>query len=148
MDYKKCSRCSRVLSVDKFGTHKKKGLQTWCKECRSEYDRQNYIKNRERIKKRNKKGKQLRIQINKDNLVDYLLKHPCVDCDETNIVILTFDHVRGKKEFTISDAVNQGTIWPRIEKEIKKCKVRCFNCHMKRTAKQQGWSKSKKRKKK
>jgi hypothetical protein len=60
-----------------------------------------------------------------------LAEHPCVDCGETDPVVLEFDHVRGKKKFNIS-----GNAYAKsdqeLEKEIAKCEVRCRNCHVKR----------------
>jgi len=68
----------------------------------------------------------------------YLLCHPCVDCGEPDPVVLEFDHVRGVKAFTIGqDAGHVGR--DLLIEEIKKCDVRCANCHRRRTAVQLGW---------
>lgn len=64
---------------------------------------------------------------------EYLKQHPCVDCGEDDIEVLTFDHVRGKKHMDVSAMVLGGYRWPRILTEIAKCAVRCWNCHMRRT---------------
>jgi hypothetical protein len=72
-------------------------------------------------------------------LVEYLRSHPCVDCGETDVVVLTFDHHYAKR-FNIGASMRR-LKWETILKEIGKCCVRCANCHMRRTAKQQGWFK-------
>jgi hypothetical protein len=74
-------------------------------------------------------------------LIAYLKAHPCVDCKESDPVVLTFDHVRGKKSFHVANMLASGRNWKTILAEIEKCDVRCFNCHMRRTAKQRGWRK-------
>ncbi|MEN3333535.1 MAG: hypothetical protein V7641_2900 [Blastocatellia bacterium] len=75
----------------------------------------------------------------KRKLWDYKLAHPCVDCGETDPVVLTFDH-KDKKEGAIANLVHnmahQKFAWDKILAEIEKCEVRCFNCHMRRTARQ------------
>jgi len=62
----------------------------------------------------------------------YLCEHPCQDCGETNLLVLTFDDVRGTKRGNISDMVGRGWSMDTIQAEIKKCDVVCFNCHMRR----------------
>ena len=64
----------------------------------------------------------------------YLLQHPCVDCGNPDIRVLDFDHVRGRKRFCISAGITRLSLcWRNIEREIKKCDVRCANCHRIRT---------------
>ena len=72
---------------------------------------------------------------------NYLKDHPCVDCAETDPLVLDFDHVRNKKVCSISNAVRNGWSITRLLTEIKKCVVRCANCHRRKTAKQLGWYK-------
>ena len=70
----------------------------------------------------------------------YLETHPCVDCGETDFVVLQFDHIdRLTKKSTVSVLVLQGRKVEMIEAEIAKCQVRCANCHIRRTAQQFGW---------
>lgn len=87
-------------------------------------------------------------QINRAKLFDYLKQHPCVDCGESRPEVLEFDHVRGKKvrgkdgcTIDVSSMVSRKYSWKAIEKEIKKCDVRCANCHRIRTVKTRGWYK-------
>ena len=63
---------------------------------------------------------------------EYLTTHPCVDCGESDILVLQFDHVRGSKSFMISDSLNSHR-WDSILIEIAKCDVRCANCHIRKT---------------
>lgn len=71
---------------------------------------------------------------------DYLLAHPCVDCGQTNILALQFDHVRGKKLGNISYLVLKHSI-RIIKDEIAKCDVVCASCHQIRTHTRQGSTK-------
>ena len=70
-------------------------------------------------------------------ILEYLKTHPCVDCGESDPVILEFDHVRGEKKFNISHVLHQNALLG-IQEEVKKCDIRCANCHRKRTAKVAG----------
>jgi hypothetical protein len=65
-----------------------------------------------------------------------------VDCGETDIVVLEFDHVgeAGSKQFNISDATRFGYGMAKIKAEIAKCEVRCANCHRKKTYERGGWA--------
>lgn len=74
---------------------------------------------------------------NKRYILAYLQKHPCVDCKEGDPVVLEFDHVRGNKIDTISNlAFKYTSSLKRITEEIKKCQVRCANCHRRRHARE------------
>lgn len=68
--------------------------------------------------------------------------NPCLDCGETNPVVLEFDHVKGNKVAAV--AVLSKDCWSleKIQEEINKCEVRCANCHRKKTALQLGWYKN------
>ena len=73
-------------------------------------------------------------------ILDYFKTHPCVDCGTTDAVLLEFDHVRGKKSFNIGQMTGRaGASLAKIQEEVKKCDVRCANCHTKKTAKERGY---------
>lgn len=76
-------------------------------------------------------------------LIEFLATHPCVDCGETDPIVLDFDHLPGvEKKFTVSRAVGASTrSWSAISAEIAKCEVVCANCHRRRTAMRAGFRK-------
>lgn len=79
---------------------------------------------------------------NRRYALDYLNEHPCVDCGETDPVVLDFDHVRGEKSYNVGAAISGSCrSWKSIMIEIAKCEVRCANCHRKKTAAQFSWYK-------
>jgi hypothetical protein len=66
---------------------------------------------------------------NREFVTTYLNNHPCVDCGNTDIRVLEFDHVNDNKEGNISHAVNCAWSLKRLTNEINKCEIRCANCH-------------------
>jgi len=75
-------------------------------------------------------------------LIDYLLAHPCVDCGERDPVVLDFDHVsRDEKRDAVTFLARSGSPWATVMAEVRKCQVRCANCHRRRTAVQFDWPK-------
>src|ERR1700683_3157675 len=60
----------------------------------------------------------------------YLAEHPCVDCGETDLDVLDFDHVRGQKTAAIAEAIGRpGYSLARLVAEVALCEGRCANCH-------------------
>ena len=58
---------------------------------------------------------------------------PCMDCKvQYPAYVMQFDHVRGRKSFTIGSAFSKKTM-AEIRTEIAKCEVVCANCHAERT---------------
>jgi hypothetical protein len=77
---------------------------------------------------------------NMSRISSYLAMHPCVDCGQTDIRLLEFDHVNGQKSHGIADLLSWGFNWSTIEAEIAKCEVRCANCHrIKTIERDRGW---------
>jgi hypothetical protein len=70
----------------------------------------------------------------KEKIFALLVERPCVDCGETDPIVLEFDHVTGKKDRSITKLVSDKSSWKKIQDEIDKCEVRCRNCHRKRHA--------------
>jgi hypothetical protein len=60
----------------------------------------------------------------------------CVDCGESELVVLEFDHVGPKRASVVAMALDEYSIGS-LEREIAECQVRCANCHRRRTIQQQ-----------
>jgi hypothetical protein len=57
----------------------------------------------------------------------------CVDCGETDVCVLDFDHV-GVKTRSVMELARREVGLKRLLDEIGSCVVRCVNCHRRRTA--------------
>ena len=140
---KVCSRCDKdypspLENYFSIKTKSSDGYQSSCKECHSKYLKRHYADNKKYYAdKAHKRNSQMRIE-NLQKVVNYLKEHPCVDCGETDPIVLEFDHIRDKHK-EISRLISDGVSFEMIQKEIEKCEVRCANCHRKRTAIQLGW---------
>lgn len=98
----------------------------------SGYQKDWYKRNKQKHIRNVATNRKLKAAKNRKKAAEYLSQHPCVDCGESDIVVLQFDHVRGKKTANVSDMVHMGSSWSTIEKEIQKCDVRCANDHARR----------------
>ena len=103
------------------------------------YDRQRYADHPDKPGLKAKMDE--RIKQARQYVWNYLLKHPCIDCGETDPIVLEFDHTRGKKVDAVSNIVKRGFALTKIDIEIAKCDVRCANCHRRKTSDQLGWFK-------
>jgi len=146
MTDKKCKTCEAVKTLDQFKSNVKNGKRYYlgsCRECRrqgeSEYQAQWY-RNLPSDKKRARRNKQLDRRLELRRLMYmYLLEHHCVDCGESDPVVLEFDHVRDDKSAVISRMMANNLSWSKVKAEIEKCQVRCANCHRRVTAKRTGF---------
>jgi len=84
----------------------------------TEYSHEHYLRNTRKHNLRRLVNQRRYRQRNRELIESLLAKERCVDCGESDRVVLEFDHVRGKK----------------IEQEMAKCEVRCANCHRRKTA--------------
>ena len=127
MNIKKCAKCKKDKVLTDFRIRKKSkdGLQSWCKECSNKGRMESYYKN-PLVNYLNRKRN---VKIKKEFIKEYLKKHPCVDCGYNNILGLQFDHVRGEKKYDVMSLAHQGRSLEIIKEEIKKCEIRCANCH-------------------
>jgi hypothetical protein len=121
---RKCGSCKKIKSLKSYqeryyasGNH---GYDSSCKPCVS-------IRHQISGRNRNREAREL--------VFNYLLKHPCIDCGETNVLALEFDHVHSKK-FDIGNALNNNVMIDLIKAEIKKCVIRCSSCHRIKTHKE------------
>ena len=116
MKTKVCARCKKRKPVEKFSTEprKKNGVASYCKACLKEYLY---------ARRRAQKAK-----------IDLIKAVPCLDCgSEFPPEVMEFDHVRGKKSFTISQMYAFYKPWKVVQEELRKCDLVCANCHRIRT---------------
>jgi hypothetical protein len=139
METKECKKCLIEKSEEEFIRRSKNGkLTSWCNDCRKEYKRHYYRKNVNKLLEQDKVSRDNRLDRNRQFIWDYYKEHPCVDCGETDPLVLQFDHV-GEKFKNVTKLVSGRYSLDTIKEEINKCEVRCANCHMKKTSLQQGW---------
>jgi hypothetical protein len=126
MEKQICAKCKNEypFTLEHFGKHKVRGLDTYCKTCRRETTKANYYANKEMwnaTTRRHKKLQRERINEIKDSL-------SCLKCGENRNHLLDFHHTDpSQKDFQISQGERYG--WERIKQEIDKCIVLCSNCH-------------------
>jgi hypothetical protein len=132
---KVCCTCKELKPLGAFNLLRsaKDGRQYSCRECNKAYHYANWDRHMAQIRRRKKR----QVALNRAFVAEYLRSHPCVDCGETDIVVLEFDHLRDKLG-NISAMVRASNV-ARIEAEIAKCEVVCANCHRRRTAQRGGW---------
>ncbi len=137
---KTCSGCGEIKPEDHFDwKYKAEGIRkARCKVCVSVYSKDHYLKHKDVYKKRGVINGRLGKQRLAALVYRYLEGHPCIDCGQSNPVLLDFDH-RDNKFKSISEMIKSRYSWDKIKEEISKCDVRCANCHRMRTAKQFGW---------
>jgi hypothetical protein len=68
------------------------------------------------------------LEVNRKKFLEYKKTLKCERCETSDYRILEFHHV-GDKDHNISNMVNHGYGWRRIEEEISKCIPLCCNCH-------------------
>ena len=144
---KTCHVCGAEKPLSAFPPNRARGdgRQSMCRPCYADYQREYHRLRtasddayRERVRDRKRERARRVRRENHGRLLEYFAAHPCVDCGEVDPVVLTFDHVRGQKSFTISDRLHSSA-WPQLVVEIAKCEVVCANCHMRRTARRAGY---------
>ena len=135
-----CSKCSLRKDVSEFPFRNKlKGTHhSYCLVCGREWVKGHYARNVALYVQKARKRRKRVMNVMNDKIYEYLENHPCVDCGESDPIVLEFDHVRGKKLYNVSAMGVQVLSWKTILKEIEKCEVRCANCHRRKTAEQRG----------
>ena len=132
-----CSQCNQLKAEDDFYPLKAAAREhrRECKECSRKRNKRYYIENADIVKTKTKKKVKINQEWNRRKILDYLLLHPCIDCGESDPIVLHFDHQKDKIT-DICNMMRHYISWSKLEKEIKKCEVRCANCHTRRTANQ------------
>lgn len=138
MSTKFCSKGNHEVAIELFSksSSKRDGLFVWCKPCMALYEKERYHTG---DRKRKEANKLKTLERNRDFIWNYLSEHPCIDCDNTDVRVLQFDHINpSEKVFNVS-AMLWGYSQAMIQTEISKCVVRCSNCHIIRTNEQFGY---------
>lgn len=120
-DFKQCKICNIILNINDF--YKNKGCgshRNECKKCIKQLNSNRSNKNRQFV-------------------FNCLKEHPCVDCGESDPIVLEFDHLRDKID-NVSSLI-QSSSETVLLNEIEKCEIRCANCHRRKTAIQFNWYK-------
>jgi len=132
--YQKCYGCGLTKVANDFAWRRRARDQrdTYCRPCRSAYKAKHYRANKARyIENARVRGQRERLRRTK-YLIDYFRFNPCADCQESDPLVLEFDHL-GDKSFDIGANFTYRS-WESILAEMAKCDVVCANCHRRRTA--------------
>lgn len=136
-----CGNCKEDKADAEF-SFKNKAIgkrATTCKVCHRKHSATYYAKNKAECVKESLRRNKIVLDSNRKNVLLYLEGKCCVDCGESDPVVLEFDHVDPKtKAGNISNMLRNCHSFETIFNEIKKCEIRCANCHRRRTAKQFG----------
>jgi len=137
--FKVCVTCKIEKEISSFNkkSSTKDGLQNVCIDCAAASSRKHYQNNKEKVKLKSKIRNAKMLILAKKIIVSYL-KAGCIDCGEKDPVVLDFDHFKDKK-YNIANLMKRSGSLLVLEDEIKKCEVRCANCHRRKTAKDFNW---------
>lgn len=137
-----CTICGQTKEADAFGfrnqatgrRHRK------CKTCVAAYGRQHYARNHEAYIARNARNNPIQKRLLLEKLWSYKSQQTCSDCGERDPIVLDFDHIDpAAKTAEVGRLASRNYGLPTILREIKRCVVRCANCHRRRTAQQFAW---------
>lgn len=137
----RCPRCASSKPAHEFAFEDRRTgkRQHHCRACQAALRHEHYLKNRERYiewavrQGRKRRDEQVGI------VHEHLRAHPCVDCGETDIQLLEFDHIDGApKVMEISIMIGRRNTQVLLA-EMAKCDVRCVNCRRRRTAERANW---------
>ena len=138
---KKCIKCKMQKQEYRKSIKYLDGLDIYCKECRRVADKKTYDSNLTKSRKAGLESKNKIRGRNRQFITDYLIGKSCIDCGESDPIVLEFDHFENKKD-NLSEIIQNNSI-EKIETEIKKCNIRCANCHRRKTAIELGYYKTK-----
>ena len=134
-----CKKCRVPKEHTEFWKQRNSpdGLRYDCKDCCKQSNISWYEQNKDDRRETNRKNQRKVVSDNRQFVFEYLSSHACVDCGNSNPLVLEFDHVRGQKRKAVSMMMSYSR--KTLEAEMAKCEIRCANCHRIRTAKVHGW---------
>lgn len=128
---KLCKDCGLIKPVSDFNyAARGKWLNSYCKPCTALRSRNYYHKNKGQGKLHFERRRAEQQKL----MFEYFYNNPCVDCGNTDIRTLQFDHVSDNKEHDIGIMMRGHMNWDKILNEMQKCEVVCANCHCIRTS--------------
>lgn len=142
-----CSKCGKIKSIIAFalfthrdGGHGRRGI---CRECRDQYQHDNFKRLQRWRRAYNKKNKKKKVARDHKRRAEarafldaYKKGKPCTDCGNMfPPVAMDFDHIKGGKQLGVSTLAGYGYSIELIKAEIAKCELVCACCHRVRTAK-------------
>ncbi len=99
-------------------------------EYQKKYIKQHYLDNKDYYKDKAKARNEIIRKSHKAFTDRFKLFKGCIDCGyKTHPEALHFDHVRGSKVKAVSSLISACVSKETIKEEIRKCEVRCANCH-------------------
>lgn len=128
----RCYRCERLLPDVAF-SRSREGRQYRCRRCCREY----FLNRGDVHRHQSAEALRIRRARAKTHILEHLRLHPCVDCGETDPVVLEFDHLE-TKHAGVSTLAHDGARLDRIDREIALCEVVCVCCHRRRTFERRG----------
>lgn len=133
LDVRTCRVCglSKPLMQFPLRSRAKETRQWICLQCQRTYTKGWYERSRDRtIAAARKRNISRRTRARSRAGV---VRSECVDCGETNPLLIDFDHL-WDKHADVSYMIHAGFSWTKIDTEIDKCAMRCANCHARKTA--------------
>lgn len=138
MAEKRCTTCHEMRPLADFNVRRSApdGLQARCRACNRAW----YVRNKdEHIRRVAVRNERVRGE-HQERMAAYLREHPCVDCGESDLRVLEFDHEDpADKTANVGRLLALALPWSTVVAEMEKCSVRCANCHRRRTAESYAW---------
>jgi len=134
---KMCTGGCRIEQPEENFPWKNKSLgirQSFCKTCKSRYNKNWYQKNKEKHKSDVAKNNKIRYSEYRD-IIRPMKEQPCVDCgNKYPYYVMDFDHLEDCEKI---ENISQMKGWSKdkLLDEIAKCEIVCSNCHRIRTFK-------------
>ena len=135
---KTCCTCGVYRAITEYNVRSsaKDGRQSRCRDCSRTWYEANKVRHKANVRRIAAKN----LAIYRARVLEYLRIHPCVDCGESDIRCLEFDHREANVKIAdVTKLISALVPWARIEAEIAKCDVRCANCHRRVTATRGRW---------
>jgi hypothetical protein len=103
---RRCCSCGETKPADQFAMKdKRSGLRaTKCRSCQRAYSREHYRRNRETYLRRAATRRRRDREDCRQQTFDHLVTHPCVDCGETDPIVLDFDHLKASEADVVGNA--------------------------------------------